>query len=312
MKGLEMKRLLIAQGTETLAALFRAALPDHEILIDLPRPGDPPIDYMVVGRPAAGLIAAVPEVKLILSLNAGIEHLLRAGEIAEGTPIVRMVDDGLAEGMTEWVLAEALAWHRNIRLYERFQREHQWQPQAEKLAHERAVTILGAGALGTPVAEKFVAFGFDTRVWSRSGRIVEGATSFAGKDGLIPAVTSADILVNLLPLTSETENVVDAKLFAAQASGGFFINGARGGHVVDADLIAAVDSGQLSGAVLDVFRVEPLPQGDPLWDHPNIRVSPHVAAPTHPRIAVLEIARNVGRFERGEAIPNLVDKALGY
>jgi glyoxylate/hydroxypyruvate reductase A len=307
-----MKRLLIAPGTEELAALFRAALPDHQILIDTPKPGDAPIDYLVVGRPAAGVIASVPEVKLILSLNAGIEHLLRSGEVGEHTPVVRMVDDGLAEGMVEWVLAEALAWHRNIRLYERLQRDRLWQPQAEKLARERSVTVLGAGALGGAVAKHFVALGFNTRVWSRSGRDVEGAQSFAGSEGLIAAVSGADILVNLLPLTAETENIVDATVLAAQASGGFFINGARGGHVVDADLIAAVDSGQLSGAVLDVFRVEPLPLSDPLWSHPNIRVSPHVAAPTHPRIAVLEIARNVGRFERGEVVPNLVDKARGY
>lgn len=307
-----MRRLLIAEGSEELAALFKAALPTHEILIDMPQPGDAAIDYLVVGRPRAGLMAALPEVKLILSLNAGIEHLLRSGEIAENTPIVRMVDDGLAEGMTEWVLAEALSWHRNIRLYERFQRDLRWQPQAEKLARERIVTILGAGALGTPVARHFVAFGFKTRVWSRSGRSVEGAEIFAGTDNLIAAVTGADILVNLLPLTAETENIVSADLFDAQAKGGFFINGARGGHVVDADLIAAVDSGQLSGAVLDVFRTEPLPATDPFWRHPDIRVSPHVAAPTHPRIAVEEIARNVLRFENGEAIPHLVDRTRGY
>ncbi len=307
-----MRRLLIAEGSAELAALFKAALPTHEILIDMPQPGDAAIDYLVVGRPRAGLMAALPEVKLILSLNAGIEHLLRSGEIAENTPIVRMVDDGLAEGMTEWVLAEALSWHRNIRLYERFQRDLRWQPQAEKLARERVVTILGAGALGTPVARHLVAFGFKTRVWSRSGRTVEGAETFAGTDNLIAAVTGADILVNLLPLTAETENIVSADLFDAQAKGGFFINGARGGHVVDADLIAAVDSGQLSGAVLDVFRTEPLPATDPFWRHPDIRVSPHVAAPTHPRIAVEEIARNVLRFENGEAIPHLVDRTRGY
>ncbi|MDE1991685.1 MAG: glyoxylate/hydroxypyruvate reductase A [Rhizobiaceae bacterium] len=297
---------------EHLAALFRDALPEHEILIDMPKPGDAPVDYMVVGRPAAGVIASVPGVKLILSLNAGIEHLLHSGEIAEETPIVRMVDDGLAEGMTEWVLAEALAWHRNLRQYEGFQRDVKWQPLAEKLAHERTVTILGAGALGTPVARHFVAFGFKTRIWSRSGRTVEGAQAFAGTEGLIPAVSGADILVNLLPLTAETENIVDARLFAAQAKGGFFINGARGGHVVDADLIAAVESGQLSAAVLDVFRVEPLPESDPLWRHPNILISPHVAAPTHMHIAVQEIARNIQRFERGEAIAHIVDKAKGY
>lgn len=309
-----MKRILIASRgkPEQLAALFREQLPEHEVLTDLPKAGDAPINYMVVGRPAPGVIASVPGVELILSLNAGIEHLLDSGEIASETPVVRMVDDGLAEGMTEWVLAEAMAWHRNIRLYEGFQREIQWAPQAEKLAHERIVAILGAGALGAPVARHFVSFGFKTHVWSRTGREINGAKSFGGRDGLLPAVERADILVNLLPLTGETENIIDAKLLGALATGAFFINGARGAHVIDSDLIAALDSGQLSGAALDVFRIEPLPESDPLWRHPKILISPHVAAPTHMHIAVQEIAKNIRRFEGGEEIPHLVDKSLGY
>jgi glyoxylate/hydroxypyruvate reductase len=309
-----MKRLFIASRgkPDELAAMFRRELPEHEILTDLPAKGDAPVNYMVVGRPVLGVMASVPDVELILSLNAGIEHLLNSGEIATSTPIVRMVDNGLSEGMTEWVLAQAMAWHRNLRLYEVSQRDVRWSPLKEKLAHERTVTILGAGALGTPVARHFASFGFQTRVWSRSGRAVEGATAFAGPDGLIPAVTGADILVNLLPLTPETENIVNARLFSALAQGAFFINGARGGHVVDRDLIAALDSGRLSEAALDVFRIEPLPDDDPLWRHPKALISPHVAAPTHMHIAVQEIAENIRRFERGEAIPHLVDKTLGY
>ncbi|TCL62934.1 glyoxylate/hydroxypyruvate reductase A [Rhizobium sp. BK251] len=309
-----MKRILISSRgkPEQLAELFRKALPQHEILIDMPNAGDAPIDYMVVGRPAPGVIASVGPVKLVLSLNAGIEHLLESGEIAAHTPIVRMVDDGLAGGMTEWVLAEAMAWHRNIRLYERLQRDLKWEPQQEKLAHERTVTVLGAGALGTPAARNFAALGFKTNVWSRTGREVPGARSFAGPDALLEAAFGANILVNLLPLTKETQNIVDAGLLDALAKGAFFINGARGAHVVDQDLIDALDSGQLSGAALDVFRIEPLPENDPLWHHPKILISPHVAAPTHMHIAVQEIATNIQRFERGEAIPHLVDKSLGY
>lgn len=309
-----MKRLFIASrgNPERLAQLFREELPGHEILIDQPNAGDAPLQYIVVGRPLPGVIAAVPGLELVLSLNAGIEHLLASGEVPDHLPVVRLVDDGLALGMSEWVLAQALAWHRNLLVYKDQQAKGEWTQKAEKLANERKVAILGAGALGGPAAEHFVRFGFDTSVWSRSGRAIAGAKAFGGRENLIEAVTGADILVNLLPLTSETENVVDASVLTALNPGAFFINGARGGHVVDADLIAALDSGQLSGAALDVFRIEPLPAEDPLWHHPKVLLSPHVAAPTHAHMAVKEMAENVRRFERGEALPHIVDRALGY
>lgn len=309
-----MKRIFIASrgNPEHLASLFRAELPDHEVLTVQPQPGDAPVQYIVVGRPAPGVIAAVPGLELVVSLNAGIEHLLASGEVPDGLPIVRLVDDGLALGMADWVLAQALAWHRNLLVYKDLQAKKEWAPQPEKLARERRVTVLGAGALGGPVTEHFVRFGFETRVWSRSGKSVAGATAFAGRDQLLAAVEGADILVNLLPLTAETANLIDASVFAALHRGGFFINGARGAHVVDADLIAALDAGQLSGAALDVFRIEPLPAEDPLWSHPRILVSPHVAAPTHAHTAVKEMAENIRRFERGEPLPHLVDRTLGY
>jgi len=309
-----MKRLFIASrgNPEHLAGLFRNELPDHEVLTQAPNPGDAPVPYIVVGRPTPGVIAAVPGLELVLSLNAGIEHLLASGEVPEHLPIVRLVDDGLADGMSDWVLAQALAWHRNLLVYKDLQAKRVWEPQQEKLARERKVTVLGAGALGTPVAEHFVRFGFDTSVWSRSGRAVNGAKSFAGRTSLIEALRGADILVNLLPLTAETVDIVDSEVLGALSPGAFFINGARGAHVVEPDLIAALDSGQLSGAALDVFRIEPLPESDPLWSHPKVLLSPHVAAPTHAHTAVAEMAENIRRFERGERLPHLVDRSLGY
>jgi len=309
-----MKRIFIAArgNPEGMAELFRKELPGHEVFTQQPQPGDAPVPYIVVGRPTPGVIAAVPGLELVLSLNAGIEHLLASGEVPDHLPIVRLVDDGLADGMSDWVLAHALSWHRNLGLYAQLQAKREWAPQAEKLARERVVTVLGAGALGAQVADHFVRFGFQTRVWSRSGRAVKGATSFAGPAALHSAVSGADILVNLLPLTSETADVVDAALLGALAPGAFFVNGARGGHVVDADLIQALDSGQLSGAALDVFRTEPLPVDDPLWSHPKVLLSPHVAAPTHAHTAVAEMAENIRRFERGEKLPHLVDRTLGY
>ncbi|NGP19190.1 2-hydroxyacid dehydrogenase [Devosia aurantiaca] len=309
-----MKRLFIASrgNPEQLAQLFRAELPDFEVLTEQPKAGDADVPFIVVGRPLPGVIRAVPGLKLVLSLNAGIEHLLASGEVPDELPIVRLVDEGLALGMAEWVLAQALAWHRNLFLYTELQAKGEWSPKAEKLANERTVTVLGAGALGRPVAEHFVRFGFNTRVWARSKHDVEGAKTFAGKDQLLDAARGADILVNLLPLTAETADVVDAKLLDVLNDGAFFINGARGGHVVDADLIAALDSGKLSGAALDVFRTEPLPAEDPLWRHPKVRLSPHVAAPTHQHMAVKEMAANIRRFENGEPVRNVVDRNLGY
>ncbi|KQN72358.1 hypothetical protein ASE94_07530 [Devosia sp. Leaf64] len=311
---LVMKRIFIAarSNPEHMAELFRSELPAHEVFTQQPQPGDAPVPYIVVGRPTPGVIAAVPGLELVLSLNAGIEHLLASGEVPDHLPIVRLVDDGLADGMSDWVLAHALAWHRNLATYADLQAKREWAPQQEKLARERTVAVLGAGALGSQVAGHFVRFGFKTRVWSRSGRPIDGATSFAGRPALMDAVSGADILVNLLPMTSETANVVDATVLNALAKGAFFINGARGGHVVDADLIDALDRGQVSGAALDVFRTEPLPAADPLWSHPKVLLSPHVAAPTHAHTAVAEMAENIRRFERGEKLPHLVDRTLGY
>lgn len=309
-----MKRLFIASrgNPEQMAEMFRKELPDFDVFTQQPAADDAPVPYIVVGRPSPGVVSSVPGLKLVLSLNAGIEHLLASGEVPSHIPIVRLVDDGLAEGMSDWVLAHALAWHRNLAAYRDLQSRRQWSPLKEKLARERIVTILGAGALGGLAASHFVRFGFETRVWSRSGRVVEGATSLAGKNKLIEAASNADILVNLLPLTAETADIVDGTLLDALAPGALFINGARGGHVVDADLIVRLDSGQLSSAALDVFRTEPLPADDPLWSHPKVLLSPHVAAPTHAHIAVAEMAANIRRFENGEPIPHLVDRTLGY
>lgn len=309
-----MKRLFIASrgNPEHLAQLFRAELPDFEVLTEQPKPDDADVPFIVVGRPLPGVVRAVPGLKLVLSLNAGIEHLLASGEVPDELPIVRLVDDGLALGMAEWVLAQALAWHRNLFLYADLQAKGEWTPLPEKLANERKVTVLGAGALGRPVADHLVRFGFDTRVWTRSKHDIPGATTFAGKEQLLDAVRGSDILINLLPLTAQTTDIVDLNVISLLADGAFFINGARGGHVVDADLIAALDSGKLSGAALDVFRVEPLPAEDPLWKHPKIRLSPHVAAPTHQHMAVKEMAANIRRFENGEPVRNVVDRTLGY
>jgi glyoxylate/hydroxypyruvate reductase A len=291
--------------------MFRIELPDHEILV-APPPAGEPVAYAVVGKPESGLLASLTGLEVVLSLNAGVEHLLASGEVPTGTPIVRMVDDGLVEGMVDWVTAQVLAWHRNLFAYHAAQAERRWAPRPEKLARERSVTVLGAGALGGPVATRLALLGFETRAWSRSPRSIAGVKSFAGADAFADAVDGVDVLVNLLPLTAETRDLLGCDVFARLAPGAFLINAGRGGHVVDEDLIVALDRGQLGGAALDVFREEPLPHDHPFWTHPAILVSPHVAAQTHARTAVATMAASVRRHERGEPVWNVVDRERGY
>ena len=307
------KRLLVAAraNADAFADLFRQELPGHDILTAAPADGAP-VAYAVVGKPPPGLLAGLAGLELVLSLNAGIEHLLASGEVPAGVPIVRMVDPGLVEGMVQWVAAQVLAWHRNLHAYRDSQRDGRWEQRAELLASERTVTVLGAGALGGPVAALLAAIGFRTRVWSRTPHAIAGVEGFAGADALTAAVTGADALINLLPLTPATTDLIDRALLSVMRPGGLVINAGRGGSLVDAVLIAALDDGTLAAAALDVFREEPLPADHPFWRHPKVFVSPHVAAPTHARTAVAVMAESVRRHEAGEPVPHVVNVEAGY
>ncbi len=307
-----MKRLLVAVRTnpQVFADLFRAELPAHEVL--LTPPDDGATAYAVVGLPPAGLLAQLSGLEVVLSINAGVEHLLASGEVPAGVPIVRMVDPGLVEGMVQWVAARVLGWHRNLSAYRDRQMAGRWAPLTELLASERTVAVLGAGALGAPVAAMLASFGFRVRVWSRTPRDLPGIASFAGRGQLGAAVDGVDILVNLLPTTAETVDLIDYALLGRMAAGGLLVNGGRGAAVVDADLLRALDEGLLDSAALDVFRQEPLPADHPFWTHPRVFVTPHVAAITHARTSVAIMAETVRRHERGAPLDHVVDRARGY
>lgn len=308
---IEKIRIAIASkgNPEALAEGFRKEFAEADIFTDPAQIDGGAVPYVVVGKPDPGVVASVPGAEVILSLNAGVEHLLKPGEVPDGLPIVRLVDPAMTEGMSDWCLSVALSWHRNLPLY---RSDSTWTRRTEILSRNRTVVVLGAGVLGGRVARLFAQVGFRTRVWSRSGRAVEGAEAFAGPEGLIEATTGADAVINLLPLTEGTRDVLNADLFARMAKGGFVASAGRGQHLVDADLIAALDSGQLSAAALDVFRTEPLPPEDPLWTHPGVLVTPHVAAPTQAGSAVRIMADTIRRHRAGEAIPDLVDREKGY
>ncbi|QYE34179.1 glyoxylate/hydroxypyruvate reductase A [Polymorphobacter sp. PAMC 29334] len=308
-----MRRILIAvrNNREVFADLFRAELPGHDVVTTEPDDATPTA-YAVVGLPPPGLLASLHGLEVVLSLNAGVEYLLASGEVPDGVPLVRMVDPGLVAGMVEWVAARVLAWHRNLFDYAALQAEARWKPLPEKLASERTVTVLGAGELGRPAAALLSAIGFRTRVWSREPREIPGVTGFAGRDRLAAAVEGADVLVNLLPSTAATTDLIDQALLDRMAPGGLLVNGGRGATLVDRDVLAALDDGRLSAAALDVFRTEPLADGDPYWGHPRVFVTPHVAAISHARTSVAVMADTIRRHERGDQLLHVVDRARGY
>jgi glyoxylate/hydroxypyruvate reductase len=300
--------VMLKSNPEQWAQRLRGALPDHEVLLS----PNGNIDYAVVSKPQPGALASIPGLKAVFSVNAGIEALLPHGVVPTGIPIVRMVDDGLAEGMLEWVLAVTLAWHRNLFDYRALQLSLTWAPMQEVLARDRRVCVLGAGELGGRVAAALARIGFNTRTWSRSPKQITGVASLSGADRLEEAAADCEILINLLPLTPATENLLDHRLLSRLSKRAVLINAGRGGHVVDQAVIDALDSGQLRAAVLDVFREEPLPQSHPFWRHPGVYLTPHVAAPTHVASAVAAIADNIRAFEAGAPLRHVVELTRGY
>ncbi|MBT5414335.1 MAG: glyoxylate/hydroxypyruvate reductase A [Rhodospirillaceae bacterium] len=291
---------------------FRERAPEIEVRL-WNEPGDvSEVTHALVWDPEPGILAKMPNLKLIISLGAGVDHLFRDPGVPVQVPIARVVDVNLTARMTEYIVLYVLRHHRHVPIYEARQREALWQSEPQPAASERTVGIMGLGTLGRDAAEKLVPLGFRVTGWTRTPREMDGVESFHGEEGLAPFLASAEILVNLLPLTPRTENIVDAGLLAALPEGAFFINVGRGPHVVDQDLIAALDSGRLSGTVLDVFRQEPLPSDHPFWSHPKVTLTPHVASMSDPRTVIEQVIENVRRTERGEEPMNRVDPDQQY
>ncbi|TWB22796.1 glyoxylate/hydroxypyruvate reductase A [Nitrospirillum amazonense] len=298
---------------EDWANELNAQLPELDVRVWPDGMGDPAeIDYALVWKPPAGLLASLPKLKVIFSLGAGVDALL-ADPTLPDLPLVRMVEPGLTEGMTEYVCLHVLRWHRDAPLFEAQQRAGQWkQLTHQHLARERKVGILGLGALGSDAAHALKALRFDVAGWSRSPKQLDGIATYHGAGGLAPFLARTDILVCLLPLTADTENILDAGLLAQLPRGAVVINAARGRHLVEEDLLAALNSGHLAGATLDVFRTEPLPADHPFWTHPRVTVTPHVAAITQARTAVEQVVGGLKRLAAGQPLINLVDRRRGY
>lgn len=271
------------------------------------------IEAALVWRPPAGLLAKLPRLKLVLSLGMGVDHVFADPLLPKHVPIARLVDPDLINRMSAYCALAVLRYHRSADTYDAFQRARKWKGLPnEPAAASRRVGILGLGEIGRDLAAKLAPFGFRLAGWSRSVKQVPGVEGFNGAAGFKPFLARSEIVVCLLPLTPETEGILDAEAFAALPKGAVVVNAARGGHVVEPDLIAALDRGHLAAAQLDVFRQEPLPPEHPFWAHPKIRITPHNAGTTNPDTAAEQIVENLRRLRAGETLLNVVDPVRGY
>ena len=307
---------LLFQSSIDSAARWQAELAHLAAGLDMriwPHTGDPAeIEYALVWRPEPGLLASLPNLKLILSLGAGVDHILCDPRLPAGVPIVRLVDPYLTDAMGEYVALQVLRLHRRDLDYYAQQQAEIWRELAQRNAGERPVGILGFGEIGQAVGGKLAALGFPVSGWGRRERTIAGFRTFAGAEGLSRLLAESEILVCLLPLTPETQGILCARAFAALPRGAGLVNAGRGGHLVEDDLIPALDAGRLSAAALDVFGEEPLPPGHPFWRHPRILVTPHIAGTTNPRTAAAIVLDNIRRFEAGRPLLNQVDTSRGY
>ena len=253
-----------------------------------------------------------PNLRLVVSMGAGVDHLLRPPGTPPGIPVARLVDARLTQGMVEWVLLNVLRFHRQDPEYRAQQAAAVWHELPAPETGSRRIGILGLGALGGASAAALRGLGFPVMGWSRRPKAVSGVESFAGAEGLATMLARTDILLCLLPLTPDTRGILNAETLGLLPRGAFLLNAARGGHMVGRDVLAALDSGQLGGAALDVFEPEPLPADSPFWAHPKVVLTPHASAITIPSSAAPQVVDNIHRARAGRPLLNLVDFSSGY
>ena len=283
---------------------------DIQVWPDVADPGA--IDAAVVWTPDRAFFRDLDNLRAILIPGAGVDQLFRSAGQLPDVPIVRLADPVMATRMAEYVLSTVLDHHRQFRRYRDQQAKRVWTRHHHPDAGDIRVGVLGLGVMGGAAANHLRAIGYPVTGWSRRPKDIQGIDTLSGQEGFEQIVRSSDVLVCLLPLTDQTRAILNAQTFDAMPDGAFVINAARGGHLVVSDLLAALDRGKLSGAALDVFDDEPLPEDDLLWRHPLVTVTPHIASLSNPVTGVRQIVRALDRIEDGAPLDHLVDPEAGY
>ena len=286
-----------------------AALPGADVSVW--QPGAPPADYAVVWAPPQQFIDEQAGLKALFNIGAGVDALL-ALRLPPAMRVVRLDDAGMAVQMAEYVCHALVRHFREFDGYEADMRAGRWSYRRPRLREDFPVGIMGLGVLGARVARAVAQFDFPVLGWSRGPRQLDGVRCYSGPQGFNDFLAATRVLVNLLPLTPETRDIINRETLSRLLPGAYVINVARGAHLVDEDLLALIESGHVAGATLDVFRTEPLPAGHPFWQHPRITLTPHTSARTLRDESIAQIARKMTALERGEPIAGIVDHARGY
>ena len=294
------------------SAALKAAMPGLEVRIS-PELGDPAdIESALVWKAPPGELAALPNLKLITNLGAGVDPILADETIPKHIPVARLGDAVMAQMMAQFVTFAVLRHYRGIARYEKQQRAHRWDYVLPRASYEVPIGIMGIGMLGGAAARMLAGIGFKVAGWGRSPRSIEGIETFHGPEGLGRFLARTEILVVLLPLTRETRHIVDRDALYRLPRGAKLVNCGRGGTVDEAALLAALNDGQIAEATLDVFETEPLPADHPFWAMDQVLVLPHIGSIAVPEIAARDVVENIRRLRAGEALLNIVDRARGY
>ncbi|WP_248806594.1 2-hydroxyacid dehydrogenase [Pseudomonas sp. MWU13-2100] len=291
--------------------LFAEHAPDIEWRA-WPDIGDPTdIEYLAAWQAPDDLEALLPNLKVLFALSAGVDQL-DLGRLPISLPLVRLLDPGITRGMCEYASFAVLSLHRDMLRYRQQQTARCWQAHLLQPASKRRIGIMGLGTQARRILATLRPLGFLLSGWARSVHQVDGVDCYAGNEQLPAFLSQCDILLCVLPLTEQTEGILDGRLFEQLPQGAALINMGRGAHLVESDLLAALDSGQLSGAVIDVLRQEPAPPDHPFWLHPKILLTPHIAAMTQPESAFEVLLENIRRHQRGEPMVGEIDRTRGY
>lgn len=296
---------------EQWKTLFAEHAPDIEWRA-WPDIGDPTdIKYLAAWQAPEDLQTLLPNLQVLFALSAGVDQL-DLSRIPPSLPVVRLLDPGITQGMCEYASFAVLGLHRDMLRYRQQQIARCWQAHLLQPAHKRRVGVMGLGTQAQQILATLQPLGFALKGWARSAHRIAGVECFAGREQLPAFLSQCDIVMCVLPLTEQTRGILDRELFRQLPRGAALINMGRGGHLVEEDLLEALDSGQLSGAVLDVVQKEPARADHPFWDHPQILLTPHIAAMTQPESAFGVLLENIRCFERGEPMTGQIDRNKGY